>query len=179
MHTVAETTAPESEPIGPDDFAVDPMEDLEEQCVCALLWAHPADATTVVKHLRGEDFHLPLYRELFDVVATLVTEGAPHTAAMVAARLEQDGRLGGHTGDRLRRALVAATTAGADGASVGYYARAVASAAYRRSFRDVGLAIAEAAEILPENDLFAHMVDLGRRQRAATVRLAALRTAGL
>ncbi|BDB63529.1 DnaB-like helicase N-terminal domain-containing protein [Rhodococcus sp. RDE2] len=179
MTAVVETTAPEPEPIGPDDFALDPMEDLEEQCVCALLWAHPADGAKVTAHLRGEDFHLPIYRELFEVIAALAGEGAPHTAAMVAARLEQDGRLGGHAGERLRRALVGATTVGADGASVGFYARAVASAAYRRSFRDVGLAIAEAAETLPEHELFEHMVDLGRRQRAATVRLAALRAAGL
>lgn len=179
MHTVAEADVPGPEPIGQDDFAVDPMEGLEEQCVCALLWAHPTSARAVTAHLRGEDFHLPIYRELFEVIAALVADGAPHTAAMVAAQLEQDGRLGGHAGDRLRRALIGATTAGADGASVGYYARAVASAAYRRSFRDAGLAIAEAAETLPETDLFEHMVALGLRQRAATARLAALRAAGL
>lgn len=161
------------------DLDPDPMEDLEEQCVCALLWAHPGAAKLVTDHLRAEDFHLPIYRELFEVIAALVDERAPHGTAMVAARLDRDGRLGGYAGDRLRRGLVAATTAGADGATVGYYARAVASAAYRRSFRDAGLAIAEAAETLPEADLFAHMVTLGTRQRAAAARLAALTEAGL
>jgi len=179
MSTVTGSAAGEFEPIGAEDLALDPLEDLEEQCLCALLWAHPAAARTVVAHLRPEDFHVPIYRELVEVVATLVTEGVPHGTSMVVARLERDGRLGGHAGDRLRRAVVNATTAGADGGAVGHYARAVASAAYRRSFHQTGLAIAEAAQMLPEEQLFEHMVELGRRQRAATERLAALRAVGL
>lgn len=179
MTTVTGSAAQEFEPIEPDDFALDPTADLEEQCVCALLWAHPAAARKVVEHLRPEDFHVPLHRELVEVVATLVAEGVPHGTSMVVARLERDGRLGGHAGDRLRRAVVNATSAGADGGAVGHYARAVVSAAYRRSFHQAGLAIAEAAQMLPEEQLFEHMVELGRRQRAATERLAALRAVGL
>lgn len=165
--------------IDSDDVESTPIGDLEELLIGALLWAHPAAAKQVTEHMCRDDFAIPLYRELFEVIAGLVTEGAPHSTPMVAARLERDGRLGGHAGQRLKAALVAATTVGADGGAVGHYARAVASAAYRRSFHDAGLAIAEAAQTLPESDLFEHMVTLGRRQRAATKRLAALRAAGL
>jgi len=165
--------------IDSEDVESTPIGDLEELLIGALLWAHPAAAKRVTEHLCGEDFALPLYRELFEVIGELIGEGAPHQAPMVAARLDRDGRLGGHTGQRLKAALVSAATVGADGAAVGHYARAVASAAYRRSFHQVGLAIADAAETLPETELFEHMVSLGRRQRAATERLAALRAAGL
>jgi len=174
------STAEESEDvIGPEDVDSTPIGDLEELLIGALLWAHPAAAKHVTKHLTPDDFALPLYRELFEAIAELISEGAPHQAPMVAGRLDRDGRLGGHAGQRLKAALLSATTVGADGAAVAHYARAVASAAYRRSFHDAGLAIAEAAQSLPEADLFEHMVTLGRRQRAATKRLTALRAAGL
>lgn len=176
MHSRADDFEAE---ISTDDVADDPMDALEELLVCTLLWAPRAEAHKVTGVLRPEDFYTPIYRELFEVIAALIAEGAPHETAMVAARLERDGRLAGHAGQRLSRALVTAATAGADRTGLGHYARAVAAAAYRRSFRDAGLAIAEAAESLPESDLFEHMVTLGRRQRAATERLAALQAAGL
>ncbi|WP_407440793.1 hypothetical protein [Rhodococcus sp. (in: high G+C Gram-positive bacteria)] len=62
----------------------------------------------------------PIYRGLFEVIAALVAEGVPHETPMVAARLERDGRLAGHTGQRLSRALVTAATAGADRAGLGH-----------------------------------------------------------
>ncbi|WP_137875569.1 DnaB-like helicase N-terminal domain-containing protein [Rhodococcus sp. Q] len=165
--------------IGDGDLELDPVADLEELLLSALLWAHPAAVQHAVEHVRGEDFHTPVHRELFEVIAAMAAEGAPTAAPMVAARLDRDGLLGGHAGERRRRVLLSAATAGADGASVGHYARAVVCAAYRRSFHEAGLAITEAAQSLPEADLFEHMLRLGRRQRAAAERLNAVRDAAL
>ncbi len=95
---------------------------------------------------------------------------------MVAVKLEQDGRLGGHHGGRLTRALTDVTLAGADGIAAGHYAHAVITRAYRRGFHDVARSLAEAAETLPEDQLFEHMVTLGRERRTATERLEAIRS---
>ncbi len=137
---------------------------------------HPDTAARIVDTLTTADFYRPIYAELYDVIATLVRSGAPHEAPMVAVKLEQDGRLGGHHGGRLTRALTDVTLAGADGIAAGHYAHAVITRAYRRGFHDVARSLAEAAETLPEDQLFEHMVTLGRERRTATERLEAIRS---
>ncbi|NKS56548.1 DNA helicase [Rhodococcus hoagii] len=160
--------------IQPDDLADDPREDIEALCLCALLWA-PADAAArIAAVLEPSDFYRPIYAELYTVIADLVRTGVPHGTAMVAAKLEQDGRLGGHTGQRLAKALTDVTLAGADGIAAGHYAHAVIRRAYRRGFHDAAQSLAQAAATLPEDQLFEHMVTLGTERRAATRRLAAI-----
>ncbi|WP_368680359.1 hypothetical protein R1X32_07355 (plasmid) [Rhodococcus opacus] len=61
--------------------------------------------------------------------------------AMVAAALEQDGRLTGHHGALLSRALADTTTAGADAIAVGYYAKAVIAPGLVVAVHEVGDAI--------------------------------------
>ncbi|UGQ60495.1 DNA helicase (plasmid) [Rhodococcus pyridinivorans] len=153
-----------------DEFAP-PDADTETLLLCALLFATRAAAADIVDLLTTDDFHQPLHAELFDAIAALMSTGQPHNPAMVLAYLERHGQLAGHRGRRLAYALTTATAAGADRTAAPYYAHAVISAAYRRSFRTAGAAITEAAETLPEADLFEHMVAIGRAQRAATRRL--------
>ncbi|QSE72254.1 MULTISPECIES: DnaB-like helicase N-terminal domain-containing protein [Rhodococcus] len=160
-----------------DEFAP-PDADTETLLLCALLFATRAAAADIVDLLTTDDFHQPLHAELFDAIAALMNTGQPHDPAMVLAHLERHGRLAGHHGRRLAYALTTATTAGADPTASPYYAHAVISAAYRRSFRTAGATITEAAETLPEAaetlpeaDLFDHMVAIGRVQRAAARRL--------
>ncbi|MGW0021593.1 DnaB-like helicase N-terminal domain-containing protein [Rhodococcus sp. NPDC003382] len=148
-----------------------PDADTETLLLCALLFAGRDAAADIVDLLTTADFHQPLHAELFDAIAALVTTGQPHDAAMVLAHLERHGQLAGHHGRRLAYALTTATTARADPIAAPYYAHAVISAAYRRSFRTAGAAITEAAETLPEHELFEYMVTIGRAQRAATCRL--------
>ncbi|NKS54413.1 DNA helicase [Rhodococcus hoagii] len=173
--TDIEATEPGDE-ISADDLTDDPREDVEALCLCALLWTTPATAARIVDTLTTADFYRPIYAELYDVIASLVRSGAPHEAPMVAVKLEQDGRLGGHHGGRLTRALTDVTLAGADGIAAGHYAHAVITRAYRRGFHDVARSLAEAAETLPEDQLFEHMVTLGRERRAATERLESIRS---
>ncbi|NKR30227.1 DNA helicase [Rhodococcus hoagii] len=158
-----------------DDLAEDPREDIEALCLCALLWAPSDTAARIAAVLEPADFYRPIYTELYTVIADLVRAGVPHGTAMVAAKLEQDGRLGGHTGQRLTKALTDITLVGADGISAGHYTHAVITRAYRRGFHDAARSLAEAAQELPEDQLFEHMVALGRERRAATRRLETIR----
>jgi len=54
---------------------------------------------------------------------------------------------------------------------VGHYAVAVLSADYRRSFHRAARSMAAAAEQLPQDQLFEHLLSIGKAQRAATERL--------
>jgi len=84
-------------------------------------------------------------------------------APQVGAR--KSGRAGGHHGTQLTRALSGATIAGAAPESVGHYAVAVLSAAYRRGFHQAAKSMAQAAEQLPQDALFEHLLVIGRTQR--------------
>jgi len=48
----------------------------------------------------------------------------------------------------------------------------VVCAAYRRGFHAAATSLTEAAEQLPQDQLFPHLVSIGRAQRTATQRLA-------
>ncbi|WP_068158069.1 DnaB-like helicase N-terminal domain-containing protein [Rhodococcus phenolicus] len=158
LDTAADDPAPESA-------------DVETLLLCALLFAGHTTAAEITALLEVADFHDPLHAELFEAMAALSAAGQPHDPAMVLTHLERHGLLAGHHGSRLAYALTGATTAGADPTSALYYAHAVVSAAYRRSFRKAGAAITDAAETLPEHELFEHLLTIGYAQRAATRRL--------
>jgi len=153
------------------DLLDDPRTDVEALCLCALLWSPADTASDVSGLLRGTDFERGVYGELFEVITAEVRSGAPHDPASIAAALTQSGRTGGHRGAQLTRALSSVTIAGAVPETVGHYAAAVLSAAYRRSFHLAAMALAQAAEQLPEDQLFEHLLSIGRAQRAATERL--------
>jgi len=159
------------EPIEVGDLLDDPRTDVEALCLCALLWSATAIAQHVSDLLNGTDFDRVIYGELFEVITAQVHTGAPHDPGSIASRLTQSGRAGGHRGAQLTRALSEATIAGAAPAAVGHYAVAVLSAAYRRSFHLAAQSLTQAAEQLPEDQLFAHLLSIGRAQRAATERL--------
>ncbi len=101
-----------------------------------------------------------------------IEAGTPHDPASVAAALTQTGRAAGHRGTQLSRALSDATMAGGAPEAVGHYAITVVCAAYRRGFHAAANSLTEAAEQLPQDQLFPHLVSIGRAQRTATQRLA-------
>ncbi|KAF0964681.1 DnaB-like helicase N-terminal domain-containing protein [Rhodococcus sp. T7] len=159
------------------DLGIDAHADVEVLCLCALLWAPAEAAARTVTALATTDFERPIHRELFTVIARLVNSGVPHNAPMVAAELERTGDLAGHHGAERSRYLANITTRGADHIALDHYTRTVISQAYRRSFRATAQSLVQAAEQLPEDQLYEHMCVLGRQQRAATERLDNLRGA--
>ncbi len=153
------------------DLLDDPRTDVEALCLCALLWSATDIAGRVSDLLCSTDFERGVYGELFEVITAQVRTGAPHDPASIASRLTQSGRTGGHRGARLTRALSEATIAGAVPETVGHYAVAVLSAGYRRGFHRAARSMAAAAEQLPQDLLFEHLLSIGKAQRAATERL--------
>ncbi|WP_052067942.1 DnaB-like helicase N-terminal domain-containing protein [Rhodococcoides fascians] len=157
-----------------------PATDAEALLLCALMWSYKGQRTSpeiarITTTLSTRDFVTSSYGTIFGFLAALVRDGAPHDVAGVTNALIQGGA-GTDGSGTLRMRLMNAATAGADELSATHYADMVLSQAYRRSFRAVGSAISEAAEQLPEEDLFAHMVEHGRRQRAAYERLTTFRS---
>jgi len=158
-------------PIEVGTCSMNPRTDVEALCLCALLWSATDIAGRVSDLLGSTDFDRGVYGELFEVITAQVRTGAPHDPGSIASRLTQSGRAGGHRGARLTRALSEATIAGAIPETVGHYAVAVLSAAYRRSFHRAARSMAAAAEQLPQDLLFEHLLSIGKAQRAATERL--------
>jgi replicative DNA helicase len=159
------------EPIEVEDLLDDPRTDVEALCLCALLWSPTDTASDVSDLLRSTDFDRGVYGELFEVITAQVRSGAPHDPASIAATLTQSGRTGGDRGAQLTRALSSVTIAGAVPETVGYYTVAVLSAGYRRGFHRAAQSMAAAAEQLSQDQLFDHLLSIGRAQRAATERL--------
>jgi len=159
------------------DLVEDPRTDVETLCLCALLWAPAPAAATVTELLQATDFHDPTHGDLFTLLATQVHRARPHDPASLAAALTDTGQAAGHHGTQLTRALARATAAGAAPEAAGHYALAVATAAYRRGFHTAATALTQAAEQLPTNDLFDHLLTIGQERRTATTRLRQLRDA--
>ena len=160
--------------ISSDDMDYDPRLDVEAQLLCALLWAQPAEARRVAGTVTASDFDRPVYASLYEKIAELVNAGKPHDAAQLAIALGKEGMTAGHKGKQLTTALADITTLGAT-ANVEHYVDSVITQAYRRAFHLAARAMTEAAEQLPERDLYEHMCAHGRQLRAATERLTAIR----
>ena len=164
-----------------DDTAVDnetahePSTDPEALLLCALMWsAHTggvsAEDLRITAIVTADDFDDVAYRRMFVVIAGLVAAGEPYDPASVTAAFMRSGS-GGAKDAPLRRRLNEVITAGADGFTAVHYADIVLSQSYRRSYRTVAAAIVHAAEELPEEQLFDHLVEHGRAQRALWRRL--------
>ncbi len=160
-----------AEPFGVGDLLDDPRTDAEALCLCVLLWTTTTVAAHVVDALVNTDFERAVYGELFETIATQVRAGTPHDPASIAAALTQGGRAAGHRGQQLVRALTAVTMAGGSPEAAGHYAITVLSAAYRRGFHTAAASMTAAAAQLPQDQLFEHLLSIGRAQRTATQRL--------
>lgn len=158
-----------------DEVSYNPATDPEALLLCALMWSNNTGGVVtedqrVASILTVDDFDNPAYRRMFTVITDLITAGQPYDPASVTAALMRSGADGAKD-SALRRRLNEVITTGADGLAVVHYAGIVLSQSYRRSFHTAGQAIMQGAEELPEEDLFEHMLDYGRRQRAAFNRL--------
>jgi len=153
------------------DLLDDPRTDAEALCLCALLWSPSDSARQVSDLLSAADFDRVVYGELFETIATQVRAGKPHDPASIAAALAQGGRTAGHQGQQLARALTEVTMAGGSPEAAGHYAITVLSAAYRRGFHTAAASMTAATVQLPQDQLFEHLLSIGRAQRTATQRL--------
>lgn len=152
------------------DLASEVHLDSEALCLCGVLWSTPAAARRVVDLLQGEDFTRNAYADLLALIRHELERGRPQDPASVAAALAARGGAA-HQQGRLRRALAEVTTAGAIPELAGHHAVNVLTAAYRRSYRAAATALTQAAEELATDDLFTHLLTIGRTQRTATTRL--------
>ena len=124
----------------------------EALVICALMWLQDTDeAARIAASLQANDFHDPVYRELYGIVQGLIIDNLPHDPASVLGVLVRSGA-SGHRGARLRRTLTDVTAANACGASATDYAGMVLSESYRRSFFEAGIRIQQIAEEAPEAD---------------------------
>ncbi|MCZ9635307.1 DnaB-like helicase N-terminal domain-containing protein [Rhodococcus sp. BH5] len=128
-----------------------------------------------VAALTSADFYRPVNAALFTAISELVEAGKPHNSAHVFTTLQQEGRTSGHLGKQLTKALTDITTIGVPSTELEHNISAVLTQAYRRGFREAARSLAQAAEELPEDQLFEHLLSIGHERRAASQRLAAIR----
>lgn len=159
------------------DHLEDPRTDIEALCLCALLWAPVSAVTPITGLLEPRDFHDPIHADLFALLVDQVRVGRPHDPATLSAALTDTGQAAGYHGTQLTHGLLRATAAGAFPEAAGHYALAVATAAYRRGFHAAATALTQGATQLPTNDLFDHLLTIGRERRTAATRLQQLRDA--
>lgn len=149
--------------------------DIEAQMLCSLLWTPAGRIASVMQDLKPEDFYQPVHAALFEVIAGLIAAGEPHTGSYVLMTLQREGRTSGHIGKQMVTTLTQLMTIGVPSGALEHYAAAVLTQAYRRGFRTAAKSLAEAAESLPEDQLYEHMCAIGRERRAASQRLQAIR----
>ncbi|OZF06011.1 hypothetical protein CH300_12370 [Rhodococcus sp. 15-1154-1] len=164
-----------------DELAYDPATDPEALLLCALMWSDhtgglPSEDRRIAEILTDRDFEITAYGRLFTVIADLITAGEHYDPASVTITLVRAGA-DGEKDANVRRRLNEVITARADGYKATHYADMVLSQSYRRSFHTAAVAIMQAAEEAPEEYLFEHMLEHGRRQRAAFNRLNHFRSA--
>jgi len=147
------------------DLLDDPRTDAEALCLCSLLWSATSAARAITTALTSGDFHRPVCGELFDTIAEQVAAGTPHDPASIAAALTQAGKAAGHGGTQLAWALTQATMAGSPPEAAG-------ALRHRRSLRRLparlhtaAAALAQGAAQLSQDQLFDHLVSIGREQR--------------
>lgn len=178
-----DTARADLEPVGQDaadvELAHAPSTDPEALLLCALMWSTRTGGVAtedqrITAIVTAEDFDDVAYRRMFVVIAGLALAGEPYDPASVTAAFMRSGS-GGAKDAPLRRHLNEVITAGADGFTATHYADIVLSQSYRRSYRTVATSIVQAAEELPEEYLFDHLVEYGRAQRALWQRLNAFR----
>lgn len=176
--TLSLATAPDFDDLTDNEAEIDEYStalDVEAQLLCSLLWAPAESAKRAVAALTSADFYRPVNAALFTAISELVEAGKPHNSAHVFTTLQQEGRTSGHLGKQLTKALTDITTIGVPFVELEHNIAAVLTQAYRRGFREAARSLAQAAEELPEDQLFEHLLSIGRERRAASQRLAAIR----
>ena len=176
--TLSLATVPDFDDLTDNEGEIDEYStalDVEAQLLCSLLWAPAESAKRAVAALTSADFYRPVNAALFTAISELVEASKPHNSAHVFTTLQQEGRTSGHLGKQLTTALTDITTIGVPSAELEHNIAAVLTQAYRRGFREAARSLAQAAEELPEDQLFEHLLSIGRERRTAYERLNTIR----
>lgn len=146
-----------------------------EACCLAALMQIPADqARPIADVLSRNDFTHTAYAALYGLIHGLIRREQPHDYVMVAHEI--DSRPAGieHHRVPLRQQLVRIIGSAPFPERAAHYAKAVIAQSYRRSFETTAQALSEATETMATDDLYEYMCQLGRRQRDAHARYAAI-----
>lgn len=175
---VTETTSPDVEYDNRE--AYDPRIDPEAKLLCALMWcdAPAGRIAQVLEFLTPEDFNHYAHARLFSLIVEQYQAGAPLDGTLIASKCDAagvDGREGWPAGKTPQQFIVEISSLDARPMQITYLAESIIGASYRRQFRSMALHLTQAAEDMPEADLFPLMVEQGRRQRTAKARLDAFR----
>ncbi len=157
--------------------AIGPEPTVEMLLIGSLLWSDADSARELIGDIDPEDLNDPHLRPILDAVHSLLDARIPHHGQAVGDELQRTGRLAGEAGRLTARRLTDAITCGAEanGLAPRVYACLVAADAYRRRVETVGKALVEAAQDMPEVDLWPLMKERGREVAAHASRLSRLR----
>lgn len=166
----------------------DPAAQVEMYFLCSLMWADAATARTAIEHVRSGDFYRPAARTVFSIIAAIIAQNdpaRPHTPVAILGELRRRGDMVSAAQMHMTITyLTDTTTAGSPhqggpaihGAHALGYAAELLAIAYRRLYRTAGEAITDAADTLPEHELFECMARYGRAARDLRTRLDAARS---
>ncbi|SEB29406.1 DnaB-like helicase N-terminal domain-containing protein [Rhodococcus koreensis] len=169
---------PVAEPVhdrDPIEHSVDVAHlDAEACCLSALMQISAAQARPIIDTLTVGDFTDSAHGALYRLIHGLIRRGQPHDYVMVAHEIDQHPGGIDHHRAQLRQHLVRVVGAATFPERAPHYAKAVVAQSYRRSFETAAQALQEATATVATDDLYEYMCRLGRRQRDAHARYAAI-----
>lgn len=155
----------------PDGVDYNPRYDSEALLLSALLWAgqrgHHTAANAVAQALTAEDFYRPMYAKVFRVMCERAQESRPCDSASVITALTSKGTKEGMSQRDATEMMMTLIGLQANDLAVEDYAHQVASKSYRRQFHRMVTHLGQIATEAPEDELFAHLVEVGKGQRRA------------
>lgn len=155
------------EPTDVDPGIDDPNLDSEALLVAAMLWS--SDTTTLQKiteYFVPADFFRPQYAAIFEAIKQSMEDKAPTDHASIRSFLRKQGDNDLIKVSQVDNLIVTLMGLHAHDLQVLHYAKQAASESYRRQFRDMAVALVDAADTAPEHQLFEKiMVEEGKKQR--------------
>lgn len=173
-------TAPPEDVDAPEEYGYDPRHDSEALLLSALLWAGQrgdlAPVRSALEVVAAGDFYRPHYAKLFSLIAERCDKGQPTDSATAVSRLAARGARDGMPARDATELMATLLNLQAQDLLARDYAEQVLSTSYRRQFQRMVSELAHIAADAPEEDLFEHLVDIGRQQRSAWERFTAHRS---
>lgn len=154
-----------------DQGEYDPRHDSEALLLSAMLWAGQRGDLATIRQVMGVvtagDFYRPHYGKLFSLIAQRCNESAPTDSATAVAMLSARGTRHGMTTRDATELMATLLGLQAQDLLAAEYARQVLSTSYRRQFQRAVAELAQTAAEAPVDELFANLVEVGKKQRVA------------
>lgn len=146
----------------------------ERYLLCALLWADTSRSLPILAQLEADDCAEAGHQAILAAIRT-TAEAGRSGSVVVFDELQRTGKLAGRAGKLIADALANAVLVGADPLALPALLAAVLADSFRRQVESHGVAIAGAADSLPEVDLWPMVLAGGSRLRGIHERLIAAR----